>query len=1052
MDAFSAAPARSRSRKSADAGSAEAGSNLPEAEKLAAQRAEDPDQLRTLIDSFSDCIWQIDETAAFSNVSPGVRTLLGYDPAELIGKSPFDLMPAAQAERARGVFRDIAAGREPFYGLESEALHKDGRRLVLEASGIPIFGKDGGLQGYYGMVRDITARKRAEETVRLQASQYATMLATTADGFWRFDADGRLLDVNDAYCRMSGYTRAQLLRMGVQDLEAIETPAETAQHIERVKKSGFERFESSHRRKDGSIFDVEVSVSWWAEQAQFLLYCRDISARKQVREKIREHEELFRGLVEQEIAGIFILGPDASIVYVNPRFAAMLGYLPTEIIGRPLHEFIATADMPQVGEAFTSLISGKKNSIQMELRVVRKDGALVDMLAQGRSASYQGGPAVMGVALDITERKRAVEDLRASHAMLTATERIAGIGGWEWDIPRDRLTWSEELYRMLGRTPGKLPTVADFLASVHPEDAGCVQEAITASLTGGVPYDLQFRIVLPDQSERIIHGRGEVMRDSSGKAVKMAGTAQDITERKKTERELAFHTAVLATEHELSPDGILVVDRRRRIVSFNRRLVDMMQIPAGLVEARDDRPVLEYATRHVADPRAFLARVRHLYAHPEEKGFEHVVLKDGRTFDRYTAPMRTPDGDYLGRVWFFREITGQLDAQRKLERINRTLLTLSAGNEVLVRTTSEPELLEEMCRVAVEKGGYRFAWIGFAENDDAKSVRPVAWFGEKVEFEKLTSISWDGGERGRGSVGAAIRTGEVQINQDIETNPAMAPWREAFLAAGYRASVSLPLKNRLGTFGAFAIYAGEPNAFREDEVKLLIELADDLSYGINSLRDRVAREESVQRLRKSLDATVQAIASTLEMRDPYTAGHQRGVAELAVAIGREMGVSEDEIQGIYLAGVIHDIGKINVPAEILSKPGKLTPLEFQIIQTHAQAGYDIMKGVDFPWPVAEIVLQHHERRDGSGYPNGLKDGQILLGAKILAVADVVEAMTSRRPYRAALGLDAALAEVERGRGRIYDANAVDACIALFKTGRFEFRHPENEANVQPQPA
>ena len=149
-------------------------------------------------------------------------------------------------------------------------------------------------------------------------------------------------------------------------------------------------------------------------------------------------------------------------------------------------------------------------------------------------------------------------------------------------------------------------------------------------------------------------------------------------------------------------------------------------------------------------------------------------------------------------------------------------------------------------------------------------------------------------------------------------------------------------------------------------------------------------------------------------------------------------MSEHDIQGIYLAGIIHDVGKINVPAEILNKPGKLSKLEFQLIQEHAQAGYDIVKGVDFPWPIAEMVLQHHERLDGSGYPQGLKGDAMLAGAKILAVADVVEAMMSHRPYRPALGIDAALAEIEKGKGTLFDPAAVDACVALFRQSGFHF--------------
>lgn len=195
---------------------------------------------------------------------------------------------------------------------------------------------------------------------------------------------------------------------------------------------------------------------------------------------------------------------------------------------------------------------------------------------------------------------------------------------------------------------------------------------------------------------------------------------------------------------------------------------------------------------------------------------------------------------------------------------------------------------------------------------------------------------------------------------------------------------------------------------------------------------------SAEKLEQTLMQTIEAIASTVEARDPYTAGHQRRVAALASAIGREMGLSEHEVRGLYLAACIHDLGKIRIPAEILSKPGSLNQIEYELIKTHSQIGYDIIKETQFPWPIAQMVLQHHERLDGSGYPRQLHGEEMLVEAKILGVADVVEAMSSHRPYRPSLGLDAALNEITKKRGILYDPAAVDNCIALFRDNLFDF--------------
>jgi PAS domain S-box-containing protein/putative nucleotidyltransferase with HDIG domain len=197
-------------------------------------------------------------------------------------------------------------------------------------------------------------------------------------------------------------------------------------------------------------------------------------------------------------------------------------------------------------------------------------------------------------------------------------------------------------------------------------------------------------------------------------------------------------------------------------------------------------------------------------------------------------------------------------------------------------------------------------------------------------------------------------------------------------------------------------------------------------------------KESWGKLHEALEGTIQAMALTIEIRDPYTAGHQRRVSKLSCAIAQDLGMSELEIEGLRVAGDIHDIGKIYVPAEILSKPGQITAIEYGIIKTHPQVGYDILKTIKFPWPVAQIVLQHHERLDGSGYPLGLRSDQILKEARILTVADIVEAMSSHRPYRPAQGIDKALAEVVQNKGRFYDTDAVEACVRLFQENRFHF--------------
>jgi PAS domain S-box-containing protein len=229
------------------------------------------------------------------------------------------------------------------------------------------------------------------------------------------------------------------------------------------------------------------------------------------------------------------------------------------------------------------------------------------------------------------------------------------------------------------------------------------------------------------------------------------------------------------------------------------------------------------------------------------------------------------------------------------------------------------------------------------------------------------------------------------------------------------------------------------------DIKTARALLDGTKCNVDFFADvserRLAEEErrqNTEKLLKAMDATIKVLAMTVEIRDPYTAGHQQRVSSLATSIAQEMELPAEQIEGIRIAGVVHDIGKMNVPSEILSKPGRLNESEFDIIRMHPQASYDILKIVEFPWPIAQIVLQHHERMDGSGYPGHLSGKDIILEARVLAVADVVEAMASHRPYRPALGIDKAVEEISQKMGVLYDSEVVNACLKLFNEKRFKF--------------
>lgn len=372
-----------------------------------------------------------------------------------------------------------------------------------------------------------------------------------------------------------------------------------------------------------------------------------------------------------------------------------------------------------------------------------------------------------------------------------------------------------------------------------------------------------------------------------------------------------------------------------------------------------------------------------------------------------------------------RDITQRVMADRQLESLNRVLRTLSKGNRSLVHAQSEEELLQSVCHVLVNEGGYPFAWV--THHNQLEAPKLMAQCGEKND--ELSQ--W---------LQHYVRSGESvnDLNSLKEMlTPLMRPLIHEQLPE-YSATLQLPLASVEHFFGVLGIVAESKELFDEQEMDLLQEMAEDVAYGIQALRTASAHSRGMERIQKTMLQTIEAVSHTLEKRDPYTAGHQQRVGKLAVSIAQQLGMGEEQVEGIRLGALVHDIGKIYVPAEILNRPGRLSSAEFDIIKSHPEVGYDILCGVEFDWPITDMVLQHHERLDGSGYPHGLKGDEIVLEARILAVADVVEAITSHRPYRPGLGIDVALEEIINGRGNHYDEQVVDTCVVLFREQDFSW--------------
>lgn len=537
---------------------------------------------------------------------------------------------------------------------------------------------------------------------------------------------------------------------------------------------------------------------------------------------------------------------------------------------------------------------------------------------------------------------------------------------------------------------------------------------------------------------KLFLSRGCTVRDGQGKLLHSLHVLSDITAQRQAEAALRESEERLLRTTETARDAIITIDdgESGAVTAWNPAAEAMFGYSREEIIGQVLHEIITPARFREAAMKGMVHFATTGEGAAINKTLELVALhKNGTEFPVELSLSATQIDGKWHATGIVRNITERKQAELHLVRFNRMYRTISHCNKALVQAGDELELASEMCRVLVEEGGFRVAWVGYAETDEVKRILPVAVAGAEQSKIAAMNLTWENNEH---ATGIAIRSGKIIVTQDILNDSLWAPWRELAIQRGCSAAATFPFEVKGRVLGALYIYGAEVDAFAPDMLELLAELTGDLAFGISNLRSLAEHIDTLEKLEHSLDHAVTAIAATVEMRDPYTAGHQRRVAKLAVAIATEMGLSDDQVKGLHMACVVHDIGKIHVPAEILSSPGKLSDAEFEIIKTHSKVGWEILKGIDFPWPVAEMVYQHHEKLDGSGYPRGLKGDEILLESRILTVADVVEAMTSHRPYRPGLGVFPALQEIFRDKGKYYDMAVVEACLRVFMEKSYEW--------------
>lgn len=742
-----------------------------------------------------------------------------------------------------------------------------------------------------------------------------------------------------------------------------------------------------------------------------------------------ESEERYRTLVENIDLGISVINSDYRVVMSN----AAVG----KLLQRPIGEFVGRECFREFEkrEAVCSHCPGTKAMATGEKAVtetsgVRNDGSQVDVRIQAFPYRAPDG-AIIGfieVVEDITARKEMKEALQQSEALYRSLfeNMLNGFAYckmvFEHNQPQDfiylKVNSSFEALTGLKDVVGK--PVSEVIPGIRETDQELLETYGRVAMTGK-----------PERFEIYVKALKMWFAISAYCPAKeyFVAVFDVITDRKQAEDELRSAAQKWQTTFDAIGDAVCLIDRDLKIIQCNQAMVNLASKPFTEIMGLSCWEALLGTSKA---PEGCACVLMSKSGHRETMT---MPLGD-RWFHAMADPILNEAGEFVGGVYIIADITEYLRASQKIKDLNTLLSAIKDINEALLRVKDEKGLFQQTCDLLAKVPYVRFTWIGLVQVDSFE-VKPAAWAGIEEGYLSTIRVTWDDSSFGQGPTGNAIRTKQPIAIDDINIDPRFLPWRAEALKRGYASSVSLPLLYGEEPLGTLTVYSGKKQAFGKEELEFLNQVAGDIAVGIKSLRLEQELIQSFIQLQVVMLQTVEAIASMAETRDPYTAGHQRGVTRLACALGEELGLDANRIEGIRVAGFLHDIGKIVVPAEILNKPGKLNDFELNIIKNHSQVGYDILKKIDFPWPVAQIVLQHHERTNGSGYPQGLAAPDILLEARILAVADVVEAMAAHRPYRPSLGLEKALDEITRNNGILYDPEVVDACLKLFTEKDFK---------------
>ena len=842
---------------------------------------------------------------------------------------------------------------------------------------------------YHDLQQEVRAREEVQKSLRIETGYLEELFASAQEGIAMLDCRGVVQRINSEFSRIFGFTSEEAIGKSIDDLIVPADYFQDARAItRRALKGESVALEATRRRKYGTLIDVSVLASPIIinkkQVGTYAIY-RDITARKQAERKLRESEDRYRTLVNTTPEAVTVTDLDGNITYVAPQTLTLHGFdKPEELLGKSAFDVIDPKDHKR---AMANLKKTFEKGVvrDVEYRLLKKDGTcFYGELNASLIRDGHGKPmAFVATTRDITARKLGEKALKESEEKYRSLFHSSNDAIFLHDLSGNIADANDRAESIFGYTRAEILEMT--VAQLHPED----QLAKSAKAFRVVERDgfVNFEIYFKKKDGTIFPAEVSSNLFQIGDAKWIQGVVRDISDRKESETKLRESEERYRDLVEKAGAAILLVDREGKFTFYNKRFTDLL----GYTSSEMDEKELE----SIVHPDDFerVSRIRQALIHGKTETFRHEfrgVRKDGGiVYLECDATALRDNGNIIGTRSYIWDVT--------------------------LRKTSEEEIRssEERLKLLFEYAPDGYFLMDLQGNflDGNKATEEITGYKKQDLIGKNF-----------------IKTKLLSSNQVPQISEILA--RNAMSQRTGPDEFTLTRKDGSKTIVGIRTYP-----VKIDGNTVVLGIARDMT---DYKRTQEELRKSYDRMQKVLEDTINALTSAVEKRDPYTAGHQHRVAILADAIAEKMKLPSHQKEGLHVAALVHDIGKINVPAGILNKPSSLSDAEFALVKDHVLVGYDILRTIEFPWQVAEIVIQHHERLDGSGYPMGLRGGDIMVEAKILAVADVVESMMAHRPYRPARGKEKAITEIKLNKKKLYDAKIVRACLKVLSDSRFHF--------------